>query len=286
MSYMHIENLYKNQSVLLFKRVYAMEKIHGTSAHIKWRADSIPGKLSFFSGGSPHMEFESLFDRTKLEEIFQADCPNKNTIIYGEAYGGKLQNMSKTYGPKLKFVAFEVNIEDKWLCVPDAYEFTTKFGLDFVHYKEVPAEVSTLDEERDAPSQQAIKNGILEPRNREGIVIRPLVEVTLNNGSRVIAKHKRAEFGETKTPRVVGADLEVLEEAKSIAEEWVTWMRLDHVIDSASLTLEMKSIPALLAAMKEDILRESAGEVVFSKEAEKAINVKTVGMFKEKVRGT
>ena len=36
MSYMHIDNLYKNQDILLFKECYALEKIHGTSAGLEF----------------------------------------------------------------------------------------------------------------------------------------------------------------------------------------------------------------------------------------------------------
>src|SRR3990167_11482310 len=41
MSYMHIENLYKAQDILAFKRCFALEKIHGTSAHVAWRDGSV-----------------------------------------------------------------------------------------------------------------------------------------------------------------------------------------------------------------------------------------------------
>ena len=37
MAYHHIDNLYRNQDVLLFKEVYALEKIHGTSAHVSFK---------------------------------------------------------------------------------------------------------------------------------------------------------------------------------------------------------------------------------------------------------
>ena len=37
MGYLHIDNLYKNQTVLAFRRCFALEKVHGTSAHIAWR---------------------------------------------------------------------------------------------------------------------------------------------------------------------------------------------------------------------------------------------------------
>ena len=45
MGYMHIDNLYKNQDVLMFREAYALEKIHGTSAHVAYG----PGGLTFFS---------------------------------------------------------------------------------------------------------------------------------------------------------------------------------------------------------------------------------------------
>src|SRR5690348_10996218 len=34
MGYLHIGNLYKTQDLLLFRECYALEKVHGTSAHI------------------------------------------------------------------------------------------------------------------------------------------------------------------------------------------------------------------------------------------------------------
>ena len=34
MGYRHIDNLYKNQDILLFRECFALEKIHGTSANV------------------------------------------------------------------------------------------------------------------------------------------------------------------------------------------------------------------------------------------------------------
>ncbi len=47
MGYLHIDNLYKVRDILLFKRCYAMNKLHGTSSHISWKE----GKLHYFPGG-------------------------------------------------------------------------------------------------------------------------------------------------------------------------------------------------------------------------------------------
>ena len=231
MSYMHIDNLYKNQDILYFKECYASEKVHGTSAHISWNK----GKLSFFSGGESYDMFVALFDKEKLTERF-TNLTVQECIIYGEAYGGKCQGMRATYGDQLRFVAFEVKMHDThWLSVPDAEKLVTSFGLDFVPYVKISTSLEELDFWCNAPSQQSVKNGIIEERKREGIVLRPLLEFTKNNGTRIISKHKNEEFQETKTPRSL-ADLdqkrEIMTKATEIANEWATQMRLTHVLDA------------------------------------------------------
>jgi hypothetical protein len=210
MSYMHIENLYKNQDVLLFKECYAMEKIHGTSAHITFTnlpdealLDPIP-KLSFFSGGEKHENFVALFDQEDLKARM-IDAGYVNVTIYGEAYGGRCQGMKATYGDRLRFVAFEVLMgEHSYLNVPIAHRVCTALGIDFVHYERGPCTLEWLDAQRDAKSVQAVKNGMGEDKLREGIVVRPVIELRKNSGERIIAKHKGEAFSEFNSkPRPV-----------------------------------------------------------------------------------
>jgi hypothetical protein len=281
---MHIENLYKAQEVLLFKRCYAMEKIHGTSAHIRFDPANNSGQVSFFSGGSSHLEFAKLFDKDKLNEILRAKFLKEVVFVYGEAYGGKLQGMRKTYGNELKFIAFEVKIGDSWLNVPKAEIFVKELGQEFVHYQEISTELESIDIERDAPSIQAKRNGITEERMREGIVLRPLIEVTMNNGARIIAKHKRAEFSETSTPREVGDEVVVLTAAKAIADEWVTEERLTHILDGNTISLDITQTGKVIKLMTEDILREAGIEVQCSKSADREIGKATALMFKKRLQ--
>lgn len=100
MGYLHIDNLYKNQEILLFKECFALEKIHGTSAHVAHK----DGTLRFFAGGSKHESFVALFDQEALLEKLQG----LNVTIYGESYGGKTQGMSETYGKEMKFIATDL----------------------------------------------------------------------------------------------------------------------------------------------------------------------------------
>lgn len=288
MGYLHIDNLYKAQEILAFKTCFALEKIHGTSAHIGWRG----GRLHFFSGGESHVRFAAVFDASALMERFGSRFTVDDTVtIYGEAYGGKCQQMSKTYGLTLRFVAFDVQVGDAWLAVPQAAECVAFLGLEFVDFAEVPTDLAALDAERDKPSTQACRNGIDAPKIREGVVLRPPFEVTLNNGRRVIAKHKREEFAERGRPKVEldPCRREMLRDAEAIALEWVTPMRLEHVIDAvlsarADKVIDMRDTPVVIATMVEDVRREAAGEILDSQPARKAIGQRTVALFKQRVQ--
>lgn len=287
MGYMKIENLYRNNDIMLFRECYALEKVHGTSAHIQWSK----GKLSFYSGGENHDNFVALFDQDKLiEKFLERAYPDDLVVrVHGEAYGGKQQGMSKTYGPKLHFIAFDVKIGDCWLDVPKAEEFCFNLNIEFVPYVRIPTTEDCLNAARDDHSIVAIRRGMGEGHIREGVVLRPPVEVKLNNGSRLISKHKRDEFRETKSPRasISPEQLKVLQDASAIAEEWCVPMRLNHIIGkmtSNGIEPDLKDTGDLIKNMISDIYTEAKGEIVESKEVQKAIGQKTVALFKEYLR--
>lgn len=283
MGYLHIGDLYKNQDILKFKECFAMEKIHGSSAHIGWNK----GLIKFFSGGESHERFTDLFDHSFLTEKFK-EIDRQKITVYGEVYGGECRGMSATYGKEMRFAAFDVCIGDRWLQVDQADGFCRALKLDFVHWVVLPTDIAILDKERDSNSVQAVKNGILEPRKREGIVLRPPFEVTMNNGERIICKHKRKDFQETATHRDVTdpAKLQILADAEKIAAEWVTEMRLTHVLDKLPQGTNMEATADVIKAMLEDVLRESKNEIVDSKDARKAIGKRTAIMFKTRIKSS
>ena len=277
MSYMHIENLYKCQDILEFKRCYAMEKIHGTSANVAWTGD----RVRFFCGGVSQSAFDGLFNVEALAAVFKERFGTNSVVVYGEAYGGNCQGMSRTYGTRLRFVAFEVREGDCWYSVPAAKAVVGALGLDFVPYRLVDTDICSLNAERDAPSEQSLKVGIDGPQMREGIVLRPPFEVVKNNGSRVIAKHKRTEFAERKSvPSVDEKQAAILTDAALIAEEWVTPMRLTHVLD-AFPTAGMEATGDVIRAMVADVMREAEGEILDSKPIRRAVGARAAQLFKQ-----
>lgn len=277
MSYLSIENLYKYPDIFLFKEVYALEKIHGTSAHVSWK----DGTLHFFAGGEKHEKFVALFDPDLPERV--AALGYMAVTVFGEAYGGKCQGMSGTYGKALRFIAFDVRVAESWLSVPQAEDVVRQLGLEFVHYVKCSTELDALNRERDAPSVQAKRNGIDEEKFREGVVLRPLIELTKNNGARIICKHKRDEFRETKAPRVDGEALAVITEAAAVADEWVTPTRLGHVLDKLPGANGIEHTGAVIQAMLADVQREAEGEIVWSKDAERAIGRATALLYKRRL---
>ena len=285
----------------MFRECFAAEKIHGSSSWIQWLSVPINGdatncseSLTFFAGGASQEQFEKLFNKEQLIAQFKA-LQLHDATVFGEVYGGKMQGMSETYGKAMKFIAFEVRVgEHCWLNVPDAEEVVKQLGLEFVHYRKISTDVEALDAEMMLPSEQAFRNGCAvreDPttyKKREGIVLRSPIEVRLNNGARVIAKHKRSDFQERKSqPRVTDTNkLKVLDDARAIADEWCTEMRLSHVLDQFKVEngkwAEMEDTGIVIKMMIADVLKESKNEIVDSKEARAAIGRKAAYLFKQR----
>jgi hypothetical protein len=290
MGFMHINNLYKEQDILMFRECYAMEKIHGTSCNISY--DPQTQELRFFSGGESHEKFLKLFNQDELKQKFVSlQLPlDRKIVVYGEGAGGKQQGMSHTYGPNLFFIVFDIKVGDLWLDVPKAEKVANDLGLEFVHYVKVSTDLKELDAQRDAPSVQAVRNGVSTSEDfmagkgpkREGVVLRPLVELRKNNGERLICKHKGDDFKETATPRPVvdPAKQKLLEDAQSVADEWVTPMRLQHVLDKLPGHC-MEKMKDIIGSMIEDVNREGVGEFTPSPQVSKAIGSKTVALYKD-----
>ena len=116
--------------------------------------------------------------------------------------------------------------------------------------------------------------------------------MTKNNGERIIAKHKRSEFAERGSPKLDDLDPTrrvLMESAEAIAEEWVTPVRMEHVIDRLisyreNKDVEIKDTGSIIALMVEDVTREAAGEIVDNPHVRKAISSKAAKMFKNKLK--
>lgn len=258
MSYAKIHNLYdaRAQEILKDPECYALEKIHGTAAYIRWQS----GRVQFSSGGEDAVRFRALFDEGALAMAFRRLHGDATVTVYGEAYGGTQQGQAWRYGDVLRFVAYEVSMKGGWRDVPTADQIVRGLGLRFVAWTQVGTDLPSLDRERDAPSVEAQRCG-MGAQPREGVVLRPIVERPIGN-ERVIAKHKRKEERETATFREVDREARVVyDSARAYADEWVTAERMRHVASRVRGTvgraLCLGDMRAILDAMVDDVYAES-----------------------------
>lgn len=295
MGYRKIENLYKpaaSTAILGLEECYALEKIHGTSAHVGWKVD---GGFFYYQGGIKESAFLEMIDerfpklRVDLAAAlnFVGDSSIKEITFYGEAYGGNCQKMASVYGP-LNFIVFEVKINDMWLEVPKANLWAKCVGLPFVYYEKGPATLEFLDKMRDMPSVQAQRNGMGDDKIGEGIVVRATDESLRDRfGNRIIAKHKRKEFRETKTPREVDPEKQkIFRAAQETAEEFVVPMRLAHVVDKLvaskpGFEFDMKNTRTVIAAMIADVKKEEGDTIEWSKPIQNAIGTRTAKLWRD-----
>ena len=247
------------------RRVLRLREVHGTTARISFTK----GRVHFFAGGASYHLMCAKYDTPELTSF--AEQVGVPFVVYGEVYAGNVQGMRATYGDEQLFIGFEATVDGEWLSVPAADKFITGLGLDFVPWVRIPATLEAIESERDKPSEVAARRGITEPRLREGVVLHPVEEMLPTSG-RLNAKHKSEAFRETRTPRkVIDPEMQVvLSEAKEVAEEWVTEMRVTHVIDKLRVS-GIEDTPKVVKAVLADVEAESIGEVIWSKEVRKAV---------------
>lgn len=285
MGYASIANLYADTRILELPECFALEKIHGTSAWIHYTpaTDTDPEKLVLHSGEQQNV-FQVLFDQEKLLEVFRAW--GKTVKVHGECYGGKIQKNAWRYGDKIRFVAFDVNFDGNWLWIPGAKDVVDALGLEFVHYVCIPTSLDRIDAERDATSEQAIRNGVTtrdgEFIRREGVVLRSITEMVDRRGNRICAKHKRKEERETKTERIVNVDKQVaLKAAQEVADEWVTENRIknaqSHFSEHKWVITNMRE---LIRYVHDDVHKEAGAEITPSPENSKEICRKAAVLIK------
>ncbi len=297
--YASINNLYKDRRIFMFKKCWELEKVHGTNAFVKYEN----GEITLYAGEQKNL-FITIFNVEDLKARIEAYFKRTDikVVIHGEAYGGKCQGMSKTYGPNYSFIAFDVAINDKFTSVPFAAEFVAHMNLEFVPYGEIDATIEAIDAARDMPSEVAIRRGCVDgPKKREGVVLRPLTECYDEHGNRIIVKHRIKEHSETATARKLEnmpEKLALLQKADEIAVEWVTPVRLQHVLQSVASKMNVEPTDLKIQDMSDvcnemvlDVYKDSHAansgeektgtEVIKSGEAEKAIKNRTRILFKQ-----
>ena len=169
------------------------EKVDGTNIRVFWDGHKVEFGGRTDSAEIPKALLDSLnniFGTAEAEELFEQTFGEKNVILFGEGYGGKVQGVCNGYRPDESFILFDVLIGEnyqarEWVektaqmfgvkVVPVLFTGSLQVGIDYVcgHPKSVVATKDTY---------------------MEGVVARPKVELRDRRGRRVIVKIKWKDF--------------------------------------------------------------------------------------------
>ena len=175
-------------------KFWASEKIDGTSVGIKWDGERISfiGHTDKSQFNPRYLEYlQNRFGTPEFESCVEMIFGDKPAIIYGE---GISKDYNVHYGfPEGEFIMYDIQFDNGKFAERDVvYEVANKLDI------KMPFEAQmTLDEaiEYVKARPQSVLNSEYK---MEGLVLRPMVELYLNNGERVITKIKVKDFVDCK----------------------------------------------------------------------------------------
>ena len=186
---------YRNQTVEFLKdnQWEFTEKVDGTNIRIIWDGHKVmlAGRTDKAQIPVPlELRLIELFGGEANEQIFEQNFGEKEVMLVGEGYGGKIQSGGK-YRPTEDFILFDVNIGGNYQSRATVEEVAKMFNLDVV-----PILLTGTIEEGIEYVKTNRQSKISDTAEIEGVVGRTKVELQDRCGNRVIVKIKFNDFKE------------------------------------------------------------------------------------------
>lgn len=206
MEYVKIPNIYKRETFgknKLIEGVFSSqeleylednqweftEKVDGTNVRVIWDGHRVSFKGRTNKSQIPTYlleKLEELFGGESKEELFEQTFGEKQAILFGEGYGGKIQGGS-AYGD-VNFILFDVYVGGFWLQRPMVEQVAGVFGI-----KVVPVIMHGSLNDGVALIKTHPKS-MLKDGEMEGVVGRPMVQMFSRKGERIMVKIKCRDF--------------------------------------------------------------------------------------------
>lgn len=166
------------------------EKVDGTNIRVMWDGHSVSfGGRTDKAQIPAHLvnKLNELFGGTNKEEIFEQKFGESNVILFGEGFGEKIQKGGGLYGP-VDFILFDVMIGNMWLKRDAVEDIANTFGIRVVPIVNTGTLTEAVEFIRKHPKSN------LRDAEMEGVVCRPLHELSDRRGNRLIVKVKCRDF--------------------------------------------------------------------------------------------
>ncbi len=173
------------------------EKVDGTNVRVHWDGHKVE-----FAGRTERAELpknllaalNEIFGTPEAEELFEQTFGEKEVILFGEGYGGKIQGCGRGYRKDEWFVLFDVLIGDNYQSREWVEKTAQMFGINAVPMLFTGTIYDGIKFVCKHPKSVFAENDIY----MEGIVGRPKVELKDRCGNRVIVKIKWNDFKDFK----------------------------------------------------------------------------------------
>ena len=186
----------KNRTYSLLKMWHWTEKVDGTNIRCIWKDGTLTFGGKTDNASIPGDLVTWLYNHVTPERFRTAfpdrDGVSANVVVYGEGYGAGIQKGGGGYSPIKKFIMFDVLVDGKWwLAYENVCDVAAKMGLEVVpDFGQMTLEEATEFVRRGFKSKCAIVNS----KDAEGLVGRPLETLFDKKGHRLITKIKTKDF--------------------------------------------------------------------------------------------
>lgn len=186
----------KNEFIYLaHNRWVCTEKIDGMNMRVRFSNNIIDIKGKSNSAQIPPFlltKMQQLFPLELMQKVFgpgQRWNAEYQICLYGEGYGAKIQKDGETYiSADVNFILFDVLINDIWM----PFDTVQQFGA-ALHINTVPIVYEGNLNNAIAIVQTGFKSHIAD-RQAEGLIMKPLLELTDRLDNRIITKVKCKDF--------------------------------------------------------------------------------------------
>ena len=182
----------KNRTYSLLKSWHWTEKVDGTNIRCIWK----DGKLTF-GGKTDNAQIPAdlvtwLYANVTPQKMAAAFPDSDEVVVYGEGYGAGIQKGGGDYSPIKKIIVFDVLVGGTWwLAYENVCDVAAKLGLEVVpSFGEMTLEDATEFVRVGFKSHCAVVNS----KDAEGLVGRPLETLFDKKGHRLIVKLKTKDF--------------------------------------------------------------------------------------------
>lgn len=187
-----IEGKFRNPTVEYLANLewIMTEKIDGTNIRVHWDGHRIEfgGRTDRANIPANLMNYlNATFLNNETEELFEQKFGANDVILFGEGYGGKIQN-GNAYRTDSSFILFDVMINGNYLERDGVEDIAKCCGIDVVP---IVLRGKLLD---GVEYVKAMPKSTIGSAPMEGVVARPARELNDRCGKRIIVKIKVRDF--------------------------------------------------------------------------------------------